>query len=55
MCNSEEEPVRTVEDVPLKPINKDESVITEDDFGQKLYPNKLIPIGKVGQSFHTNK
>ena len=46
MCNPEKEPVRTVEDVPLKPITEDESVMTEDDFGQKDYPNELIPIEK---------
>ena len=54
MCNPENEPVRTVEDVPLKPITEDESLLTEDDFGQKNYPNQLIPLGKESKSFDTN-
>ena len=47
MCNPEEEPVRAVEDVPLKPITQDQQQMdTEEGFGQKVYPNPLIPLGK---------
>ena len=38
--------MRAVEDVPLKPITHDDSNLLEVDFGQKEYPNKLIPKAK---------
>ena len=53
MCNSDEEPVRAVEDIPLKPITQDNSTEIEASFGTKKYPNTLIPMEK-DQSKYVN-
>jgi hypothetical protein len=44
--SSDTYPVLADEDVPLPSITFDASDLLEDNFGQKPYPNDLIPLDK---------